>query len=93
MSRNFDAELATVVTSTAVSSQSIDEMVVPAPVETEDARKLEDAGFRLSWLRLSEGGAWMLRVFDGDELIDISAQDDPADALLAVAERLLPPGD
>jgi hypothetical protein len=56
--------------------------------------QLEDAGFRLSWLRLTKGGAVMLRVYDANgEFIDGSIQDDPADALLAVAERLLPPSD
>ncbi|MGZ4347905.1 MAG: hypothetical protein ACXVFB_11980 [Gaiellaceae bacterium] len=52
---------------------------------------LEDAGFDLQWLRMSEGGAWMVRVFDREgKFIDGSIQDDPSDALLAVAERLLP---
>jgi hypothetical protein len=43
-------------------------------------------------LRLSEGGAWMVRVFDRQGTwIDGSIQDDPQEALLAVCERLLPP--
>ncbi len=50
-----------------------------------------DAGFHLQWLRLSDGGAWMVRVYDeGGTFIDGSVQDDPGDALLALAERLLP---
>jgi hypothetical protein len=52
---------------------------------------LEDAGFNVQWLELSPGGAWMIRVFDREgKWIDGSVQDSPADALLAVAERLLP---
>jgi ribosomal protein S27E len=52
---------------------------------------LEDAGFSVQWLRLSEGGAWMVRVFDRqDEWLDGAIADDPQDAILAVSERLLP---
>ncbi len=55
---------------------------------------LADAGLSLEWLRLSSGGAWMVRVYDRDgEFIDGSIQDDPQDAILAVSERLLPPSD
>ena len=52
---------------------------------------LENAGFDLQWLRLSEGGAWLVRVFDrrGD-FIDGAMADNPEDALLSVADRLLP---
>jgi hypothetical protein len=53
---------------------------------------LEDAGFSVTWLRLSDGGAWMVRVLDRkDEFIDGAMADDPQEAILAVAERLLPP--
>jgi hypothetical protein len=53
--------------------------------------KLEELEYRIEWLRLSPGGAWMVRVYDGiGAWIDGSVQDNPADALLAVAERLLP---
>jgi hypothetical protein len=59
---------------------------------TGSIARLEDAGFDLQWLRLSEGGAWMVRVFDRQGTwIDGSIQDDPQEALLAVCERLLPP--
>jgi hypothetical protein len=59
---------------------------------TGSIARLEDAGFDLQWLRLSEGGAWMVRVFDRHGTwIDGSIQDDPQEALLAVCERLLPP--
>lgn len=55
---------------------------------------LEDAGFDVQWLQLSEGGPWIVRVFDRQgEWIDGSVQDDPQDALLAVSERLLPPSE
>jgi hypothetical protein len=55
------------------------------------AHKLADALYRLEWLRLSEDGAWMLRVFDhSGACVEISSADDPQDALLAVADRLLP---
>jgi hypothetical protein len=66
-----------------------------AGTPTARIEELEDAGYRLSWLQLSPGGAWMVRVFDASgEWVDGSVQDAPADALLAVAERLLPrPGE
>jgi hypothetical protein len=45
----------------------------------------------VSWVRLSEGGAWMVRVFERDgTFTDGAVADDPEDAILAVAERLLP---
>jgi len=54
--------------------------------------QLEDAGFDVQWIRLSEGGPWMVRVFDRQgNYIEGSVQHDPQDALLAVSERLLPP--
>jgi hypothetical protein len=54
-------------------------------------RKLEEAYYRIHWQRLSKGGAWLLGVYnEAGELADVSAADDPQDALLAVAERLLP---
>jgi hypothetical protein len=65
-----------------------------APIpEVSIGPRLEEMGYRLKWARLSVGGAWMLQVFnDGDDFIDGAIQDSPDDALLAVAERLLPPG-
>jgi hypothetical protein len=73
-------------------SQAVVTSAVSLPQEAEAvAEKLADAAFTLQWLRLSEGGAWMLRVFDETEAcVDMSVNDDPQDALLAVAERLLP---
>jgi hypothetical protein len=62
---------------------------MPAP--TVIIAKLTDASYDLQWLRLSEGGAWMVRVYDSTgDFVDGSIADDPAEALLAVAERLLP---
>lgn len=53
---------------------------------------LEELEYRLEWLRLSTGGAWMLRVYGPTgEWVDGAIQDTPADALLAVAESVLPP--
>ena len=62
------------------------------PTEAEAlAHELADAEYSLQWLRLSDGGAWMLRVFDRSGItVDLAAADDPQEALLAVAERLLP---
>jgi hypothetical protein len=94
MNRNYEIALTASVVSAA-------DVVIEAPSATARAEapepkvvieNLEDDGFDLQWLRLSEGGPWMLRVFDrGGNFIDGSIQDDPVDALLAVAERLLPP--
>ena len=48
----------------------------------------------LEYVQLSERGAWMVRAFDGSgDLVDVAVQDDPQDALLAVADRLVPPPD
>lgn len=55
------------------------------------AQKRLEATYTLEWLRLSEGGAWMVRVYDPfRRFTDASIADDAEEALLAVAERLLP---
>ena len=52
---------------------------------------LEDAGFDVSWQRLSEGGAWLVLVHDREgNLVDGSMAGDPEEAILAVVDRLLP---
>jgi hypothetical protein len=62
-----------------------------SPPPSVETLPLEDAGFDVTWLRLSEGGAWMVRVFDRDGVfVDGGIADDPQDAILAVCERLLP---
>jgi hypothetical protein len=93
MNRNYEIEF----TASVVASADV---VVEAPPASATAsapapqvviHNLEDAGFDLQWLRMSEGGAWMVRVYDREgKFTDGSIQDDPVDALLAVAERLLP---
>ncbi len=93
MNRNYDVQLTDTVFSTA-------DVLIEAPAATARADapapkvvigNLEDAGFDVQWLRLSDQGKWMVRVFDRQgKFIDGSIQDDPADAILAVAERLLP---
>jgi len=78
MNRTFEVGITATVVVTGVAE------VVSAP--------LEDAGFDVQWLELSEGGGWMVRVFERQGTwIDGSIQDDPQEALLAVCERLLPP--
>jgi hypothetical protein len=64
----------------------------PLPEQAEAvAEKLADATYSLQWHRLTEDGAWMLFVFNEEgEFVDISVAFEPQDALLAVAERLLP---
>jgi hypothetical protein len=100
MSRNFDVSLSAVVRARATvdsvfisDAPDFDVSVsdTPAPVgDAEELRKLEEANFTLQWERLSPGGAWMLRVFVGDALVDMAIHDDPVTVLLAVADRLLP---
>lgn len=52
---------------------------------------LADLRISLRWLQLSPSGAWLVQVVDqAGNLIDMAAADDPQDALLSVAERLLP---
>ena len=52
--------------------------------------QLREVGFLLKWDQLTENGEWMLRVYRGDELVDAAVALDKQDALLAVAESLLP---
>ncbi len=67
-------------------------VAVGQPPDVEDARTagLRRAGYRLDWNELTENGAWWVRVYRGDELIDSGAGFDPKDALSAVVETLLP---
>ena len=63
-----------------------------SPPPSVETLPLEDAGFDVTWLRLSDDGPWMVRVFDRQGgFIDGSIADDPDEAIVAVAERLLPP--
>jgi hypothetical protein len=67
------------------------EATASAPTAEVAVAKLADAHYSLQWLRLSGGGAWMLRVLDPEgDFRDGAISDDPQEALLAVAERLLP---
>jgi hypothetical protein len=89
MNRDFDVTLSAVVTATSVSvTPPTGELRLEGGAATG---RLEAAGFRLLWERLSEGGAWMLRVYVEGELVDIAVHDDPETVILAVADRLLPP--
>lgn len=63
-----------------------------APAPRVVMEQLEDVGFSVTWLRLSDDGAWMVRVFDREGAwLDGALADDPQEAILAVSERLLPP--
>jgi hypothetical protein len=76
-----------------IETLALVETEVELPVDAEAiAGRLSDASFTLQWLRLSAEGAWLLSVFDeSGTCIDRAPADDPQDALLAVADRLLPP--
>ena len=52
--------------------------------------QLREVGFLLKWDQLTENGEWMLRVYRGDDLVDAAVALEKQDALLAVAESLLP---
>jgi hypothetical protein len=85
------------LTATVVASADVVVVAVPAEARASATPgqvridQLEDAGFDMQWLRLSEGGAWMLQVFDREgSYIAGSVQDDPQDALLAVSDQILP---
>ena len=67
-------------------------MVDPRPtVDGEQTRRLRGAGYRLEWSELTETGAWWVRVFRGDKLVDSAAGFEPRAVLLAVSATLLPP--
>lgn len=67
----------------------------PSPTVEVDGEtlKIADKTYRVEWLRLRDGGAYMLRVFDEDtgEWIDGALGDDPQDCVIAVAETLAQP--
>jgi DNA-directed RNA polymerase subunit M/transcription elongation factor TFIIS len=92
--REFHA--AGIVASSAVSA-SVEVRAVGASAEASApspqvlTEQLEDAGFDVQWLQLTDNGAWLVRIFDRQgECIDMAANDDSQDAILAVIERLLP---
>ena len=65
--------------------------VVVDPMDVQEAgSRLEAMGRRLEWTRCE--GSWLVEGRDGGgSVIDSGIGDDPVDALLGVAERLLPP--
>jgi hypothetical protein len=67
--------------------------VVVSPAAVAAQTRLRTHGRHLRWTELPEpSGAWMLEVLDAEgKLIDGGMGDDPEEALLEVAERLLPP--
>jgi hypothetical protein len=90
MNRTFDVTLSAVMGARASGSVFVSDAPVfdvsvsdtPAPVgDAEELRKLKEANFTVQWERLSPGGAWMLRVFVGDALVDMPIHDDPENAL------------
>jgi hypothetical protein len=65
--------------------------VTPAIVEVQ--KRLATYGRHIRWTEPTEpGGAWLVEVLDEQgHMLDGGMGDDPQDALLEVAERLLPP--
>ena len=92
MNRNYDPTLtATVFVQPDMAQPGMTQPAIPADA-LDAADTLEDAGFDVTWLQLSEDGAWMVRVHDRQgRFVGGSIQDDPQSAILAVAEDLLPP--
>lgn len=78
-----------VTVSPATASASASAPPAKASV-TADAERLKvaDKTYVLQYLRLSDSGAVMLRVFDEAGYLEGTVQDNPQDAVLAVAERL-----
>jgi len=62
-------------------------------VVTSTQRRLRTYGYSVRWTEpTGPDGAWMVEVFDGEgKLIGGGLGDDLEDAILGVAERLLPP--
>jgi hypothetical protein len=56
-------------------------------------RRLLTHGYGIRWTEpTGPKGSWLLEVFDSEgNLVDGGMGDDPVDAILGVAERLLPP--
>jgi hypothetical protein len=65
-------------------------IAAPEPAQPATADMLE-AGYRVVWYCYPDG-LFLVQVYsDTGELVDAGGGDDPVDALLEVAERLLPP--
>jgi hypothetical protein len=91
LARTYAITLSARVVTDVVTQPPPAEATASAPTAEVAVAKLADAHYSLQWLRLSGGGAWMLRVFDPDgDFRDGAISDDPQEALLGVAERLLP---
>ncbi len=87
-------ELAATVTGRATVTAELRVIQTPESA-THETQRLEEIGFRVVWLRsVPDDGGFVLRVYDDEgNLIDGGVGDDPQDAILEVAERLLPPSD
>jgi hypothetical protein len=85
--RQFNVTMEAAVTLDAAMSLVVVQGEKPKPPDLV----LEDAGFDVSWQRLSEGGAWLVFVRDREgNLVDGSMADEPEEAILAVVDRLIP---
>jgi hypothetical protein len=100
--RSFEVGIADVISVTddfgnvtvAVPAASATASAPSPTVEVHgETLKVADKTYRVEWLRLSDGGAYMLRVFDADtgEWLDGALGDDPQDCVIAVAETLAQP--
>jgi bacterioferritin-associated ferredoxin len=89
--RTFLAEISSSITVTGSIQGTVERIAPPEPAQPTTADMIE-AGYKVVWYCYSDG-LYLVQVYDENtgELIDAGGGDDPVDALLEVAQRLLPP--
>jgi hypothetical protein len=92
VNRLYDVELvpSTVAASFLTSSPLLLGRTRAVLSDLPDGSRLHEVGFLLKWDELTENGAWLLRVYRGNEFVDAAVASDKREALRAVGEALLP---
>lgn len=90
LARMYPVELAATITSRATLSAELTVIATPTPA-VDKTQQLEEFGFKVTWYRAPDG-LHLIQVHDADgNLLDAGGGHDPVDAILEVAEKLLPP--
>jgi hypothetical protein len=88
--RAIEASLTGTVVSKAIVAGELTKISPPAQA-AERTNLLLEVGYRVEWYVTSDG-LYIVKIFnDAGEMLDGGGGDDPEEALLEVAEHLLPP--
>ena len=90
LTRTYPVHLSGTVVARATLTAQLVKVKAPQPAEPK-TRDLEEHGYTVTWYRYPDG-LFLVQVHDQNGmLLDAGGGDDPVDAILEVAEKLLPP--